>query len=796
MSLNNRSVASNLRSWILVWSLLLLAQIAQAAPQPIVLRLMYSGDFSSIEVNELMIHQFERLHPGIIIRGERTTAAGTEYVQKLLLEKAAGLTPDVIFSGDTFSQLAARGLFMNIRPVAEHDPTMSLAAYYPKLLSVFERGNMLYALPHDVAPTGIIYFNKSLFDKAGIPYPDGTWSWDYKPHPERGNKDFLTVCEKLTHHASTEQDSVYGFGTENPDWTMENFTYSSGADFVDDIYKPTKLLYGDPRVVKAIQLTSDLAQKYDVSPSNVDILSSGVTSHELFDQGKIAMYMGGIWESERFRPEIKNFDWDVTSFPASPTGSKSIMAAYSGYGISATTAHPKEAWEFLKYLTGPIGQATTAATGVSQPGLMYLANSKVWLDGKRPKHRIVTIEETPGAHYGILYYQWTQIFDQIVDPKLQLVWNGTLTAQEAVDQFLGPAQKKLDDLNHPSDYPKLDWRLGFLAMLAAALLLFGWVWQGVAADLKSTGKLGRKSEALAGYLFVSPWIIGGLVFLAIPMLFSLLLAFSSWDLLTPATWVGLGNFREMATDDLFWKSLSVTGLYTLFSVPLGIVGSLSLALLLHTKIRGQGVFRTLFYLPAVASTVAASLIWMRLLNPESGLINYVIGLLHLNPVFQFLGLTDPSKGYVDWLGSEKTALASIVMMSLWGVGGGMVIYLAGLQGIPQSYYEAADIDGASVVQKFWNVTLPLLTPTIFFTLIIGVIAAFQIFTQGFMMTQSPGAPNNATLFFVLYLYQNAFSFLKIGYASAMAWVLFIIILLFTLLQFKMSTWVHYESAGK
>jgi ABC-type sugar transport system permease subunit len=338
----------------------------------------------------------------------------------------------------------------------------------------------------------------------------------------------------------------------------------------------------------------------------------------------------------------------------------------------------------------------------------------------------------------------------------------------------------------------LNWGWGIAGMVVITLLLVGWVWQGARRDIKAGRKIGSRAEARAGYAFISPWLIGGLVFLLIPMLFSLVLSFSSWNMLEPAQFVGLGNFQTMAQDGQFWKSLNVTLLYTLFSVPLGILGALALALLLNTKIRGLGVFRTLYYLPAVASTVAASLIWMRLFNPENGLLNGILAALHLNPLMHALGLTDPTKGYVDWLGSEKTALASLVIMSVWGIGGSMVIFLAGLQGIPQSYYDAAAVDGATVWHKFRHVTLPLLTPTIFFTLIIGVIGSFQVFTQGFVMTQ--GGPNNATLFYVLYLYENAFQFLKMGYASALAWVLFLIILAFTALQMKMSNWVHYEGS--
>jgi len=274
------------------------------------------------------------------------------------------------------------------------------------------------------------------------------------------------------------------------------------------------------------------------------------------------------------------------------------------------------------------------------------------------------------------------------------------------------------------------------------------------------------------------------------MLFSLLLSVAQWDVISPAKYIGLNNFKTMGHDDHFWSSLAVTGIYTLFSVPLGLMGSLMLALLLNAKIRGQAAFRTIYYLPSVASAVAAALIWMRVFDPDSGLLNSIAATLHLNPLFHWMGITDPTKGYVNWLGSEKTALASLIIMSLWGIGGGMIIFLAGLQGIPQSYYEAAELDGAGVLGKFRHVTLPLLTPTIFFSLIVGVIGSLQSFTQGFVMTG--GGPNNATLFYVLYLYQNAFEYLKMGYASALAWVLFVIILGVTLVQMKTAKWVHYE----
>ena len=777
---------------VLLLSLLLLPAIpAAAAAPPVVLRLRYWGDFKEIQALQGTIDAFERDHPGVTVHGERVTSSGDEYNQKLLVEQAAGLTPDVIFCGGGFATFVGRGVLHDLTPFVQRDSTVHLNNYYPQLIKAFTNQGKLFALPRDIAPMGLVYYNKSLFDKAKIPYPDGSWQWDYQPHPERGNKDFLTVAQKLSHPASASSPQQYGYASGQTLWTMNNFVYSSGGAFVDNAFAPTKLLYNDPRVLKAMGLTIDMINKYNVSPSAVEVQSSGVGTHELFAQGHIAMYVSGIWEVPRFREEVQNFDWDIAPFPAGPTGMHGVGTGFSGYGIAATTRHPQESWELLKYLAGPEGLSRLAKTGLAQPALATLANSPLWLDGQRPQNRKLTIEEVPYVHYDVMSPNWPEV-NNLINPKLELVWNGTLTPEQAVGQFMGPAQARLDELNHPPVHPPLNWGAGALGMVAIVLLLVGWVWQGARRDMKSGRLIGSRAEARAGYLFISPWLIGGAVFLVAPMLVSLLLAFCSWDMIRPAQWVGTGNFHTMARDEQFWKSLSVTGIYTLFSVPLGTAGALALALLLNTKIRGQGVFRTLYYLPAVASAVAASLIWLRLFNPESGLINYLVNLVHLMPALHALGLTDPSKGYVNWLGSEKTALGSLVVMSLWGIGGGMVIFLAGLQGIPQSYYEAAAIDGASVWQKFRNVTLPLLTPTIFFTLIIGVIGSFQVFTQGFVMTQ--GGPNNATLFYVLYLYQNAFQFLKVGYASAMAWVLFLVILAFTVLQMRMSRWVHYEGA--
>ncbi len=288
----------------------------------------------------------------------------------------------------------------------------------------------------------------------------------------------------------------------------------------------------------------------------------------------------------------------------------------------------------------------------------------------------------------------------------------------------------------------------------------------------------RRRREIAGWLFVSPWVVGFLIFTAGAMLFSLGLTLFDTDLLTGSRYVGLRNFTKLSQDRLFLKSLTVTGSYVLLAAPLQVAAALAIALLLNTKkIVGVGVWRTLYYMPSIVSGIAVSLLWMWILNPDFGLLNYLLGLI---------GIDGPR-----WVYSEQWAIPSFVMMGVWGAGSNMLLYLAGLQGIPTPLYEAAAIDGANGWHRFAHITIPMLSPTLFFNLVMTLIGAFQLFTQAYVITS--GGPNNATLTMVLFLYRKGFEQLHFGYASAVAWVLFVIIMVFTLLVFRSSTsWVYYE----
>lgn len=282
---------------------------------------------------------------------------------------------------------------------------------------------------------------------------------------------------------------------------------------------------------------------------------------------------------------------------------------------------------------------------------------------------------------------------------------------------------------------------------------------------------------LVGYAFISPWIVGFTVFTVFPFLASIYLSFTHYNILSAPQWTGLSNYERLFYEDpLFWKSLWVTLKYTVVAVPLMVGVGVALAMLLNAEIAGMSVYRTVFYIPSIVPLVATSVVFVWILNPQIGLVNTLLGTV---------GIVGPA-----WLQDPRWAFWALVLMSLWTAGGSMIIYLAGLKNVPRSLYEAALIDGANAFQRARHITLPMLSPVIFFTLVMGVIGSFQYFTQAFIMTK--GGPENSTHFYALYLFNRAWRYLDMGYASAMAWVLFVMIMALTLIIFGThGRWVHY-----
>ncbi|MEK5143923.1 carbohydrate ABC transporter permease [Paenibacillus sp. FSL M7-0134] len=285
-----------------------------------------------------------------------------------------------------------------------------------------------------------------------------------------------------------------------------------------------------------------------------------------------------------------------------------------------------------------------------------------------------------------------------------------------------------------------------------------------------------------GLLFALPAILGLMIFTIGPIVASFVFSLTDWTIGGQMTFIGLDNYRTILTEDAtFSQSMFVTTYYALGSVPLGLAAAFIIALLLNQKVKGLSVFRTIYYLPTIVPSIANTMLWLWMFNPDFGL---------LNSLLEGVGLPGSK-----WIYDENTAIPSLIMMSTWGIGNTVIIFLAGLQSVPTHLYEAAEVDGGNRWHKFFHITIPSMTPTIFFNLVMSLISTFQAFNQAYVMTN--GGPNNSTLFYVFYLWRTAFTETKIGYASALAWILFFVILVLTVLIFSTSKkWVHYEGGER
>lgn len=796
---------STLARWVSIASLMAVASVRAAAVE---LRLVVWDGDEALRVLRAVAKDFERAHPGITVKLENVDYRF--YFQRLLSQVAGNTSPDVAMLDPQHMQMfAKRGALLPLGPFIERSPEFDLAAYYDPIVEVFRYQNDLFVLPRDIAPIGLIYYNKRLFKEAGLAEPDGTWTWDFEPRPELGSKCFTYCMQQLTKFNAKGRPEVWGFA---PSWTgafTDTVVFSSGARYVDDPQAFDRLNFTDPRVIRAFDFVAELANKKHWMPSQSELSTvAQSTAVDLFISQRVAMYQCGIWDVPHIRKALKPgspkfFEWDITLAPGhiDPATGEVLRAAPSGgsgYAILKNTQHPDEAWKLVQWMSGEPGMRAMARAGIAQPAIKTLARGEDWIPGpntpleqRYPASRIVTDQAIPSVVFPPTADYWEEV-SGLVFSKTEPIYAGTKTASEALGEGNKLASERLKTLLAEERLPHFDWRIGGavgVLLLAAAL---AWVY------LPERGKkrtAAERAENRTSLWFLSPWIVGTLLFTVGPMIFSLLMSFTNWDIIRPAEWRGVGNYTEALTQDArFWNTVKVTLVYTLFSVPLGLAASLALALLLNVRVKGMPLYRTFFYLPSLASAVASSLIWRKVFQPEGGLLNVLLfgedG--HRDP----LGLATwlgTNGNAVNWLGDEKLALPSMVLMSLWGVGGGMVILLAGLQAIPDFYYEAATLDGAGLWHKFRVVTLPMVSPALFFTLITGVIGSFQSFTQAFVMTQ--GGPNDATRFYMLHLYENSFGNLRMGYASALAWLLFAVVFVITRLQWKLDKFVYYEGVS-
>lgn len=775
------------------------AGLGQTPKTPTEIRFACSTGGDDLKRLRREVQEFESLNPDIRVRVEPIV---DNYETKLLSMLAANTAPDVaVVSPNRYVMYASRGALHPLDAMPGIDgPEVDLADRYPNILNAFRYSGELFAIPRDIACSAHIYYNRKLFREAGIPYPDGTWTWETKVRPEVGARDFIWVMQQLTNRSQGQ----FGFATAWPQLWMDTLLTSSDVRMWDSDIKPTRLLLTDPKVVEIFRFASDCINKHHWIPSNNEItLGAGSTMQDQFRKGKIAMLQSGAWEIKDMRLKMKG-EWDIAPFPRFARATTNYLPGEgAGLAIFRSSTKKEAAWRWIKWYCGKPGLTSMARAADSFPSLRSLAKKEgVWLPRKSetgskssPASLAITLTEANRVRYRAL----PEYFRAGIAEDIQGAFYGVLSGENdpeiALRKLQSDSPKRLALALRRIERKPYPVGVGVGVAVGLVALLLGWIYL---PERKIGFTRSQKAENRSAYLFLLPWLVG-LGFTVGPMIYSLLLSFAESDIIQPASWRGLGNYADLFNpdiDDTLWISVRQTFLYSVLSIPLGTGFALALAVLLNQNVKGVPLFRALYYLPSLASAVAMSLIWMRLFDKDRGLINQLLfwprsdgSYAGIGPwVAQWVG---SGEGPINWLGNTKTVIPAFIIMGLWGAGGGTIIFLAGLQGISTSYHEAATLDGASHWKRFWKVTLPLLTPTLFFSLITGVIGSLQVFSQSFVMTD--GGPDRATMFYMVWLWKTAFGQLRMGYASAQAWVLFVIILVFTLVQLAFARrWVHYE----
>jgi ABC-type sugar transport system permease subunit/ABC-type glycerol-3-phosphate transport system substrate-binding protein len=735
--------------------------------QPVTLTILHWGDQDEEQILEKLLDQFRASHRQLrIVR----INAPQDFEGKLRTMMAAGTPPDLFYlQPEALAELASMKLIAPIEGRFAKEPKSWQQDFLPFLLDGFRydtasqrtgAGGQLYGLPKDFS-TASFYVNLDLFHAAGVPIPYNGWTWD----------EFEAGMRKITALGGTpgfENRRVFGGVLQLSSKTLQNILWTYGGDYFGpggfrDVAIDSAACQAALKMIVRTRLTDKTV--YNATGVDKD-------GGEEFFNGNIGCIGPiGRWMTPRYK-DITRFKWDVVPVPYQVKPASQLF--YTAWTMSSKTAHPDECYELMKFLSGRQGQVAMARLGLSVPCLKSVAfssdflspsglpriNSQTYLDALR-NARIPQMPREP---------EFVRLVDDKITKSIQMGRETPLQSAEAIKAAW------LEKLNSPlqrRDWPIMKWDL-VLAVTAILLSLGGLIatWR---AQKERLGKIDLAQER-AGLAFIAPWLIGFLALTAGPIIVSLLLSFSQWSAMVPiseAKSVGTANYREIFRDSSFYQSLKVTLYYVLLVVPTGQIGSLAVALLMRVTVRGMACFRTIYFLPSVIGGPAVAVMWLQIFNNDYGILNRI-----LRPLAHLLHTVPP-----DWFGvdADRWAVPGFVIMSLWSVGGGMIIYLAGMEGIPASLYESAAIDGAGILRRFWHVTLPMLSPLLFFNFVIGIIGSFQVFTQAYVMTGA--GPDESSLFYVLNLYRQAFEFHKMGYASALAWILFLLVLTLTMTVF-------------
>ena len=647
----------------------------------------------------------------------------------------------------------------------------------------------VYTIPHN-ADSRALYYNSDLLERAGFVDERGD------ARPPQNWDELKEYAVKLTEYDAAGNISRLGFAPQYGNSWLYLYGWQNGGRFMSEDGRVCTL--NDPRIVEALQYMVDIYEALG-GIEKVSLFETTFQAGEFdpFLTGQVAMKIDGDWFLTSIADLAPNLRFGVA--PAPPPQGRTPITWSGGFcwAIPEGARNTEAAFELVRFLN-------TTRMWMFQGDVnarFFRSRGRAFVPRMAPLPRIndmynarfiennADLPARVRTHFPLFYDLMNVSLYRPVTPVGTLLWDEharaaerawrlSMTPEAALSLGQRNVQRQLDLLHSDVDYPVVNWRFvmqGILLLLLATVMVVMAVLGG-----KRIAQLWANPEHRAALFFLSPWLLGFSIFTAGPVIASFIYSFCRYDVLNPAEWVGLDNYRLLLFEDpLFWHSLANTA-YMIIGIPLGMVVGLGIAMLLNTDVYGMKFYRTLFYLPAIVPMVASSILWIWVLNPSNGLVN---GFLRM------LGVSNPPL----WLQSSSWLLgskAAIILMGLWGAGAGMVIWLAGLKGIPTHLYEAAEIDGAGPVRKFFSITLPMLSPYIFFNLIMGVIGVMQIFTQAYIMTL--GGPEDSTMFYAYYLFNNAFNYFKMGYASAMAWLLLVIVCALTLLQLRLSKkWVYY-----
>lgn len=719
------------------------------------------------EAMQAVVDDFNRSQSRIFV--VHTALSGVN--QKTLMATAGGNPPDLagVWANDVVDYADREALV----PLDEfaRGTHVQRERYLPRYWDMGVYRGALYGVPSAPVVTGL-HWNKRLFRAAGL-------------DPERPPSTIAELdsyAEKLTRIESGKIQQI-GFLPSEPPW----FPFFWGHFFGGELWDGgARILLDSPENVRAYDWVQGYARRYGVTA--LQTLSAGfgnfASSSDPFMGGKLAMAFQGIWfanYAERFAPEL---DWGAAAFPSEKAGGPPVAYVDTDMlVIPRGSRHPREAFEFIAYLSQ---QSATEKLCLGQRKNSPLAavSADFFARHRHPFIRMFQeLAGSSGARAQPKISVWKEYREE-TRTMFQRLWLLEVTPQRALADAQRRIQKSWSREQNRASAPAVAaLRFAPVALLALGVVALAFA---VVRERKrsvrsrGTARAARQNASLArGLAFFSPWAIGLGVFTLYPIVASLVYSFCDYSVLSTPRWVGLSNYLELYDDQVFWIALKNTLIYAAIALPGGLVVSFTVALLLDARLRGGGAYRTLVFLPSLTPVVASAMAWLFIFNNEYGVLNHLLRLVSF-------GALEP----VPWLTDPSWALPSLALMSVWSVGQTVVVLMAAMQDVPPAMYEAADIDGANLWQRVRHVTMPLVSPVIYFNTVIGLIGALQVFTQPFIMTN--GGPARSTLTYAMRLYDNAFRFLRMGYASAMAWVLFAIILGLTLLLTRVSrNRVHY-----